>query len=354
MATQLAPLPSPGRNAQFRLAAVLLGLLLGVVVSVGLLKLRAALFPSTQWLYLYELGYEKTGHRFIHDDRLGWRNIPNWTGTTFGQPLSINSKGLRDREYSVAKPVGKRRILVLGDSYAWGYGVRNSQIFSEVLEDRLLPGKSWQVINTAVSGWGTDQQYLFLQDPGFDYEPDVVVVSFFFGNDFREISSSHQYELDKPVFIDRELTLANVPVPRPRKDGTNPLIETDVHSFDLGVAILTRMAADCASRNCQLVVLKFGTYLDPVTREKTKNMIDSLAEISEDFGRVLRLVPNLAYLDLDKEFAARDLTFQELGIVPSRDFHWNAYGHETVASILSQFLSSQGITDKTTSPDALP
>ena len=218
----------------------------------------------------------------------------------------------------------------------------------------MLSSDSWEVINAAVSGWGTDQQYLFLQKPGFDYEPDVVVVSFFFGNDFREISSSHQYALDKPVFIDRQLTLANVPVPRPRNDGSNPLIETDVHSFDLGVTILTRMAADCAARNCQLVVLKFGTYLDPATRDKTKNMIDSLAEISDDFGRVLRSVPNLAYLDLDEAFGARNLTFQELGIVPSRDFHWNAFGHQTVASILGEFLSSKGIAGTKDQPASSP
>ena len=146
MLNPLSPALSPGRTPYFRLGAVLLGLILGAVASLGLLKLRATLFPSTQWLYLYELGYEKTGHRFIHDERLGWRNIPNWTGTTFGEPLSINSQGLRDREYSIEKPNGKQRMLILGDSYAWGYGVRNNQIFScgsdqRVEKEMLLPNR---------------------------------------------------------------------------------------------------------------------------------------------------------------------------------------------------------------------
>ncbi|MFP6620367.1 MAG: SGNH/GDSL hydrolase family protein [Pirellulaceae bacterium] len=343
MATHPETTRNPQRQARFRLAALLLGLLLGAAASLGLLALRARLFPSTQWVYLYEEGHEKTGHRFIHDARLGWRNIPNWTGTTFGVPLSINSQGLRDREYSIAKPAGKNRILVLGDSYAWGYGVRNSQMFSEVLEDRFIHDVSWQVINAAVSGWGTDQQFLFLEESGFDYQPDVVVVSFFFGNDFREISTSHQYALDKPVFIDHKLTLANVPVPKPRKDGLNPLYESTVHSFDLAITILKRMAAECEKRNCRLVVLKFGTYLDPATRVQTKNMIDTLAEISVQFSAALKLIPNLAYLDLDEQFSARDLTFEEIGIVPSRDYHWNANGHEAVASILATFLSNEGI-----------
>ena len=354
MTTHPESSPKPTRQVQFRVAALLLGLLLGTASALGLLTLRARLFPSTQWVYLYEEGHQKTGHRFIHDGQLGWRNIPNWTGTTFGKPLSINSQGLRDREYSIAKPAAKSRILVLGDSYAWGYGVRNSEMFSEVLEDRLIGDDSWQVINGAVSGWGTDQQYLFLQEAGFAYQPDVVVVSFFFGNDFREISTSHQYALDKPVFMDLELTVANVPVPKPRKEGMNPLFESPVHSFDLAITILKRMAAECDKRNCRLVVFKFGTYLDPATRAKTKNMIDTLMEVSDQFGEALKLIPNLAYLDLDEQFAARNLTFEEIGVVPSRDYHWNANGHEVVASILATFLSRRGIIDTpnaaTTSP----
>ena len=78
-------------------------------------------------IYLQEPGHEKTGHRYLYDPELGWRNIPGWRATTYDRPLVINSKGLRDREYPYEKSDGTRRILVLGDSYAWGYGVRGKE-----------------------------------------------------------------------------------------------------------------------------------------------------------------------------------------------------------------------------------
>ena len=170
---------SDRRGRWFRLTALFIGILSGLLLAIGLLALRANLFPSTQWIYLYESGHQKTGHKYIYDSQLGWRNIPNWNATTFDQPLSINSRGLRDREYSLRKPANTIRILVLGDSYTWGYGVGNEQVYTEVMEDELLKDTGSQVLNCGVSGWGTDQQYLFLKDEGFAYQPDIVVVCFF-------------------------------------------------------------------------------------------------------------------------------------------------------------------------------
>ena len=105
-------------------------------------------------MYLYEEGYQVTGHRYLYDPLLGWRNIPRWEATTFGRQLTINSKGLRDREYPFDKPGGTKRILVLGDSYVWGYGVADDEIFTVYLEERLAGSSPpWEVLNSGVSGW---------------------------------------------------------------------------------------------------------------------------------------------------------------------------------------------------------
>lgn len=327
----------------------------GLLLALLLLGLRAWLFPSTQWIYLYEPGHEETGHRYIYDSTLGWRNIPNWQGTTFGQPLSINSKGLRDREYSYTKPRGTRRILVLGDSYTWGYGVGNRSIYTEVMEDKLLKEGSWQVLNAGVSGWGTDQQYLFLKEEGFRYDPDIVVVSFFFGNDFREISSSQQYQLDKPVFLDLDLTLANSPVPKPRKSGANPILFSQVPSDKLADVIFRRLAADCRQRNIRLVVFKFGTYVDPPTRETFNTTMpptrrEAIVEMSRRsalFSKSMARIAGLKYLDIDDIFESKGFTFEQLGVIPSRDMHWNDFGHRQVAASLVSFLAGQDYLDAT-------
>jgi len=342
----------PGRQRRgrwFRFAALIVGLTGGLLLAVSLLSLRAKLFPSTQWIYLYEPGHQKTGHKYIYDSQLGWRNIPNWEATTFDQPLTINSRGLRDREYSLRKPANTIRILVLGDSYTWGYGVGNKQVYTEVMEDELLKGTSCQVLNCGVSGWGTDQQYLFLKNEGFTYQPDIVVVSFFFGNDFREIRTSQSYELDKPVFRDTSLSLANVPVPKPKKDGSNPVYYSQADPQKLALAIFSRMSRDCQQRGVKLAVFKFGTYVDPPTVASLPSLplqrqqdIAKQAHASDVFKRGIREIPNLSYLDMDDVFAANALTFKQLGVVRSRDMHWNAFGHRQVALNLSAFLQRVG------------
>ena len=350
------------RKRWFPITAILLGLVAGTLISAGLLQLRAYLFPSTQWIYLQEPGHEKSGHRYIYDETLGWKNIPNWKGTTFGRPLSINSRGLRDREYPYRKPPGATRILVLGDSYTWGYGVSNDEIYTEVIEDELFKGAKCEVLNTGVSGWGTDQQYLFLRDEGFRYEPDIVIVSFFFGNDFREISSSQQYHFDKPVFMNRSLKLANVPVPKPKKNGVNRVYRSQVRAEELALVIFSRMASDCRAHDCQLVVFKFGTYVDPPTtrdfntsmpQQQRQNIIE-MAQASEVFQVLMGDIPNLKYFDMDQAFEARGLTFEQLGVTKERDMHWNAFGHREVAQALSAFLSKEGCIDFYTPNQATP
>jgi hypothetical protein len=287
--------------------------------------------------FVQEPGHERTGHRYLHDARLGWRNIPRWRATTFGAPLNINSKGLRGPERCYAKPAGTRRILVLGDSYAWGYGVSDADVFSVVLEARLrgAGGTRWQVLNAGVSGWGTDQEYLFLLHEGLRYEPDIVVLAFFLLNDPTNLSASRQYGLDKPVFLDLDLRLGNVPVPKP--DAKAPVIETQADLMLLTFTLLGRMADLTRQRGGQFLVMKFGLFLDPARPD--------WAALSRGFQREMRTrLPGVAFLDLDTAFRDRRFTATELvGDVRERDGHWNAFGHRQVAELLHQALLEKGL-----------
>ena len=122
----------------------------------------------------------------------------------------------------------------------------------------FLPTGKFSVINSGVSGWGTDQEYLFLKREGFKYSPDVVVLAFLIVNDIRNNSVSIQYGMHKPVFLDRELNLANVPVPRPfsqRKE-----IRSKEDPLEITIAIIERMNDECRKRNCRLIVMKFGLF----------------------------------------------------------------------------------------------
>ena len=191
---------SPSGRARVRRRKILFRLIAcGIPLAIGSIAVFTILRNRTdeEVIYVQEAGHELTGHRYVYDEVIGWRNIPNWEATTFGRELTINSKGLRDREYPYEKPAGTSRILVLGDSFAWGYGVADDEIFTEILEG-ILQGTSprWEVLNAGVSGWGTDQEYLFLVREGFKYSPNIVVLALFNLNDPVNNARSFEYGLE--------------------------------------------------------------------------------------------------------------------------------------------------------------
>lgn len=91
--------------------------------------------------------------------------------------IKTNSFGIRDKEYSLEKPTGTYRIFVVGDSYTFGWGVDNEDIYTEVLEERLNGngGGKYEVFNLGINGIGTDLKYLRLLQYS-DYSPDLVIL----------------------------------------------------------------------------------------------------------------------------------------------------------------------------------
>lgn len=296
-------------------------------------------------LILEEPGAEKSGHRYLYDEQLGWRNIPNWKSTTFGRPLTINSKGLRDREYAYEKPLGVKRILVLGDSYAWGYGVADADVFTEKLE-AALEGEAvkWEVINTGVSGWSTDQQYLFLRDEGLKYSPDVVLLAFCVANDFKGSLASSIYGLNKPL-IGRNfgefagdptaLPFVNQPTPKPGVT-VGELQIPEVARRSVMEALFGGISGLTTRSGAVFSVASFGRFVNPAH--------PMLKELSAEARSIVAELPGALYIDLDSEFSDRGVALPDLvdKSIEHED-HWDARGHRLVAEILEGFLREKGV-----------
>jgi lysophospholipase L1-like esterase len=81
----------------------------------------------------------------------------------------------------VPKPPGTVRILGLGDSVTFGYGVRLEETFLKVLEQRLnagdRSGARYEVVNAGVEECGLDAYYHTLRTLGPTLQPDLVLVS---------------------------------------------------------------------------------------------------------------------------------------------------------------------------------
>lgn len=125
---------------------------------------------------------------FVGDERLGWRLRPNVKARWCDREVSVNAKGTVGPEVPYVREPGVRRILFLGDSVTFGYCLDDwDQAFphrTAVLLERSL-GVSVESVNSGVGGYSPWQEYLYLEDEGMRYSPDLVVVGFV-QNDFAE------------------------------------------------------------------------------------------------------------------------------------------------------------------------
>jgi lysophospholipase L1-like esterase len=107
---------------------------------------------------------------------------PGIAGLFRGKPFRISSAGLRDREYSRIKPPDTFRIVGLGDSVMFGWGVGQNEPYLEVLEERLndLPEdpRHFEALNFAVPGYNTTMEVSVFEHKALVYAPDLVVIQF--------------------------------------------------------------------------------------------------------------------------------------------------------------------------------
>ena len=128
---------------------------------------------------------ETTPGLIVKDDLLGFKQASNFTArhvntnSGFSVTITTNSLGLRSRE--VEKEKTKRRVLVLGDSVVWGFGVEDNETFPSILNDET---EGFEFINAALSDYSTKQELDYLRRDGIKLKPDVVMLGFFVGNDF--------------------------------------------------------------------------------------------------------------------------------------------------------------------------
>jgi hypothetical protein len=201
-----------------RLPAVALGVL------VPLLVLEASLRLFGPWLP----GSYDTGAYLVRQQELGHFHVPSFDGWTkareFTTHVQISPLGLRDRRAAYDKPPGTFRIVLLGDSFVEAVQVQQWEGVAERLEAELNRGspRPVEVINAGVAAYGTGQELLLLEQEAYKYQPDLVLVLFFVGNDV----ANNNYRLElwdnslklalKPYFdLDRQGSLRLIPGPPP-------------------------------------------------------------------------------------------------------------------------------------------
>ncbi|VAX23009.1 hypothetical protein MNBD_NITROSPINAE02-141, partial [hydrothermal vent metagenome] len=172
-------------------------LILGSVL-VTLFVLELALrnfFPQQEFISSFRPVY-------IADDEVGFILKPN-VKAKLGK--DTNRLGMRDYDrYSVKKPKGVFRILVLGDSFTYSLtSMENS--YPKYLE-RMLSGGDVpiEVMNSGVPNYGTDEEYHYLKKYGLRLQPDLVLLAFYVGNDITDNYIHPGYTAVDGVLVSRE------------------------------------------------------------------------------------------------------------------------------------------------------
>lgn len=165
--------------------AVAAGGIVGLALTEGMVRL---LWPewSDQWkMWRLDPVYARGLRPSVRDA------VVHGHSGEFAFRFDTNALGLRmDRELAAAKPSGTERILLVGDSFTFGYGVEQDETFARELQRRFdASGPPTEVINAGfASGFTLDTQYLFTREVAASWEPDAVVVGVCLDNDFEDLT----------------------------------------------------------------------------------------------------------------------------------------------------------------------
>jgi hypothetical protein len=180
-----------------------LALVAGSVTAVLLLWMVTELaLRALNPRYLDRFALDDINYLHVYSEVYGWvprRGFRLKLGQ--GPATSVNDAGYRGPVCPYARTPGKKRVVMLGDSIAFGYGVADEDTSSRQLE-KLEP--SLEVVNLAVQGYGTDQELLRFEREGLLFQPDAAILNFCLANDSRDNGATHAiYDgaYPKPYFL---------------------------------------------------------------------------------------------------------------------------------------------------------
>jgi len=132
---------------------------------------------SLRFRDLPQMRYELFGMSMELDRQLLYRVVPH-------SGFDINGAGYREREFTKKKS-NEKRILIFGDSILMSLNLPLENTIPRFLQMDL--GRSYQIFNMGVHGYGPDQELLRLRKEGFSLEPDLVLLVLYPANDFNDL-----------------------------------------------------------------------------------------------------------------------------------------------------------------------
>jgi len=290
------------------------------------------------------------------DSELRYRLTPGFEMELRDNLYRINSLGFRGHEQTSWGHPETRRVVLLGDSYAFGLGVDQDETPAAQLEARLQGTcGSVAVLNLGVPGYHTGQESALAERVGFDLDPNLMVL-LYYAND--ETTAAFQYDsvtrvlygdaLPVPYWLKGPLAhsaayrwLARAKVGRMRERGD--LSAMGDRHWPVTRSRLESLFRACANRGVPLVLANVPMLLSSETLQRPDwtghrnyDRVADLAERHEIPWVDLRSVLLAEAQSPDDPFFERIV----ISVEPPRDHHLNPAGYALVADAIAETLIS--------------
>jgi lysophospholipase L1-like esterase len=311
-----------------------------------------------------------------YDADLGWTLTPGAAARVLADgadyDVALNTRGFRDGERGAKMP-GRPRIVLLGDSFGFGFGVAADETFGALLERDPRVGA--EVVNLCVPGYSTDQELWMLEREGASLAPDVILLQFC-PNDVEGVRTTNSHARLKPRFY-RDAggvwAVENRPTPRflsiqepplswgdrslswsatwQVASGRTPLVASREspraasgadalrrepfgresvlrHAFEL-------LVVRCKEMNAKLVVFGVPELSSPAAKPVVIDGSEYLYDLNQGLALLGRDL-GFATVSVDRAFHDADAA----GVVVALpDAHWNREGHRLAAEALAPQLA---------------
>jgi len=245
--------------------------------------------------------------------------------------IKINSDGFRDREYSIEKPNNTIRIIVLGDSVTFGWGINVSDTYPKVLEKMLNNDLNttinFEVLNFGVPGFNTLEEIHLLEKKGLKYNPDVVIIGYVAGD-----AENNTKLKTKEVFIEADKLF------KERFYNQNHLsrIEENFYKNELTARLIRDDLIKNFNQNLESYVLKPLEHLKTLSQEKKikKIIIVFLTDTYQiEKDRIVELANKYNFCVIDAYERLKKYPYDSL-ILDKKDPHYNSFANQIIAEFI--------------------
>lgn len=240
------------------------------------------------------------------------------------------------------------RILVVGDSFAWGHGVHPEDTFANRLETRLdvvSRGNDFDVINWSRPGWNTVAEYRSVAPSIDKISPDLLLLTFVL-NDAEPFNLERLAALRKGLqrreprfalsaFLYRHSLLYSIAWERIENTRIRRAYTAYYASLYEGpdwkncLRHLERFRDLTRARSIPLVLLLFPIFDSPMDDSYSHRALhDKMREVGQ----------SLEVPVLDLLVAYRDVDVYRLAVVPYTDAHPNELAHRIAADTILDYL----------------